>query len=65
MGWLGWSEPQALEADVNSILIAIEGKLELMYPNIKEKTKPATFAQRFHAFVKDHNTSFKARGGRK
>lgn len=30
MGWLGWSEPQALAADVNSVILALEAKREML-----------------------------------
>lgn len=29
LGWLGWTEEQALETDVNAILIAHEGRLSM------------------------------------
>ena len=61
MGWLGWTEPQAMDADVNSILLAMEGKLEMMYPEIAQKRrKENSFAARFKNFAKDHNIKIKA-----
>src|SRR5690606_23504683 len=30
LGWLGWSEDQAMRADVNSILIGYVGKMEML-----------------------------------
>ena len=53
MGWLGWSAAQALETDVNCILIAMEGKLEMMYPEVKKAKRTAT--SRFKDFVTGHN----------
>lgn len=29
LGWLGWTEQQALETDVNAILVAHEGRLSM------------------------------------
>lgn len=29
LGWLGWTEEQALKADVNAILIAQEGRIDM------------------------------------
>lgn len=29
LGWLGWTEQQALETDVNAILISHEGRLSM------------------------------------
>jgi len=52
MGWIGWTERESLRTDVNSILMAMEGKLEMMYPG---QTTPATPADKFRAFVAEHN----------
>lgn len=30
MGWLGWSEREAMEADVNSVLMALDRRAELL-----------------------------------
>jgi hypothetical protein len=57
MGWLGWSEQQALSADVNSIMVAMEGKLEMLYPEIKER-KTVTATAKFKSFVKSNNAKF-------
>lgn len=60
MGWLGWTEEQALKTDVNCILIAMEGKLEMLYPQIvAEKEKRGTMSARFKTFVSEHNTQIK------
>lgn len=54
MGWLGWTEPQALATDVNSIMIAMEGKLEMMYPECRAAPKNSA-SERFKDFAKGHN----------
>ena len=51
-----------MEADVNSILIGMEGRIEMMYPQAKKK--PAKFADRFKDFAKSHNAAIRARGKR-
>lgn len=59
MGWLGWTERDALRTDVNSILVAMEGKLEMLYPAIKEKaSKKRNFNGAFKDFIKTHNANF-------
>jgi hypothetical protein len=30
LGWLGWSEEQALSADVNAILVGYRGKVDML-----------------------------------
>lgn len=30
MGWLGWSEEQALSADVNAIAVAMQGRVAML-----------------------------------
>lgn len=44
MGWLGWTEAQALSADVNAIAIAYEGRLDMLATIglVKRETPPAT-----------------------
>lgn len=58
MGWLGWTEQQALCTDVNSIMIAMEGKLEMLYPEIHAKNG-ATATANFKSFIKSNNAKFK------
>lgn len=56
MGWLGWTERESLDTDVNSIMIAMEGKLEMMYPQAKEKAqKKKSAPERFKAFAAANN----------
>lgn len=56
MGWLGWTERESLDTDVNSIMLAMEGKLEMMYPEAKEKAnRKKNIANRFKAFAAEHN----------
>lgn len=57
MGWLGWTEQQALGTDVNSIMIAMEGKLEMLYPEIRGR-KAVTATAKFKSFVKSNNAKF-------
>ena len=56
MGWLGWTEKEALETDVNSILIAMEGKMEMMYPGCKQKK--VDVGTKFKEFAANHNRDF-------
>jgi hypothetical protein len=66
MGWLGWTERASLDTDVNSILIAMEGKLEFMHPQAtKKQPSKDNFAQRFKAFARDHNTAMRVKSARK
>lgn len=62
MGWLGWTERESMEADVNAILIGMEGKIEMMYP--QSKKKPVKFSDRFKDFAKSHNAAIRARSKR-
>lgn len=41
--------------DVNCILIAMEGRLEMMYPEIRQAETKGTAGARFKAFAKGHN----------
>lgn len=59
MGWLGWTEAEALSTDVNSILIAMEGKLEQLYPQSKKNDQ--LVSSKFSDFVKTHNARFSKR----
>jgi len=67
LGWLGWTERQALAADINSIQLAIEGKVEMLklihFPGKGQKPKEskASFADRFKEFTKTHNAIMKGR----
>lgn len=59
MGWLGWTEEQALKTDINSIMVAMEGRLEMMFPEIKKQNaQKRDFATSFKAFVRDNNARF-------
>lgn len=72
MGWLLWSEEEAMNADVNSIQMALEGRLEYVqmvhFPKSKkerdkERVKPKDpqqFANYFKEFARDHNLSRRA-----
>lgn len=53
MGWLGWPPTQALAADVNCIMLAMEGKLEMTYPEVKQAKRSTSSC--FKDFVKGHN----------
>lgn len=66
MGWLGWTEREALDTDVNSIMIAMEGKLDMMYPEAREKAnRKKTVANRFKAFAAANNASKEKENGRR
>ncbi len=54
MGWLGWTDEQSLKTDVNSIMIAMEGKLEMLYPEIRQQ-KALSASVKFKSFVKSNN----------
>ncbi len=65
MGWLGWNEKDSLAADVNSIMVAMEGKLEMLYPEAKKQlSDKKQFNNRFKSFVKSHNAHIKANRGK-
>ena len=62
MGWLGWTERDALNTDVNSIMIAMEGKLDMMYPEAREKAKrKLSVGDKFKAFAAEHNANWEKR----
>lgn len=62
MGWLGWNERDSLDTDVNSILIAMEGRLDMMYPEAKEQAdRKKAIPNRFKAFAAAHNANLKER----
>lgn len=66
MGWLGWTEREALDTDVNSIMIAMEGKLDMMYPEAREKAnRKKTIANRFKAFAAANNADKEKENGRR
>ena len=66
MGWIGWLPEQALAADVNAVIIAIEGRVEMLNgifgdpKKAKGKKRPIT-ARTWKAVVKAHNTVMKRR----
>lgn len=56
MGWLGWTQEQAMRADVNAIEIAMEGRIDMLrtvWGSKKEKKPPVP--TRWGDFVKTHN----------
>lgn len=58
MGWLGLNEMDALSANVNNIMVAMEGRVEMMYPEVlKEKKKD--ISRDFKSFVAHHNEAYK------
>lgn len=59
LGWLGWSEKEALASDVNSVMIAMEGKIEMLYPEAKKKE---ITPDKFKQFVKLHNRRLSEHG---
>lgn len=69
MGWLGWSEQEALDADVNSIHLALEGKAEMLklihFPEEKKETVKVDPVTAFKAFADDHNRKWRSGRRRK
>ena len=67
MGWLGWTEAEALETDVNSVELALSAKTELLktiYGSGEKdqgggKPSKKVTANRFKAFVERMNGSRK------
>ncbi len=66
-GWLGWSEEQALDADMNTIVLAYTGKTEMLKAifgstddNRPSKSKPKPTAKQVKNFAKTHNAVVKA-----
>jgi hypothetical protein len=62
MGWLGWTESHALAADVNSVILALEAKAELLSmcygdgkKRRKKKKRGKVDSHDFKAFVAQHN----------
>jgi hypothetical protein len=56
MGWLGWPPDVALNADVNCIEIAMEGKAEMINPSIRDGQPSGNLAaDKFRSFARDHN----------
>lgn len=68
MGWLGWSEPIAMAADVNSISLALEGRgslLKSIFGSGEDKSAPRRrmTQDRWRSIVRRTNAKF-GRGGR-
>jgi hypothetical protein len=63
MGWLGWPPDIAMEADVNCIDIAMEGKIEMMNPEYAQRNKKGVAAGKFRAFARDHNIRWERQHG--
>lgn len=61
MGWLGYTEAESMVTDVNCVMIAMEGRLEMMYPEIRQAKGMA--GARFRDFAKGHNARVKNEGG--
>lgn len=49
--------------DVNCVMIAMEGKLEMMYPEIRQAKVKGMAGARFRDFAKTHNARLKNEGG--
>jgi hypothetical protein len=61
MGWLGWTEQQAMQTDVNSIELAMEGKIEMINPELAQENRSRGLAgSKFRAFARDHNLKWGA-----
>lgn len=65
-GWLGWTEEQALDASMNTITLAYEGKVEMLKAifgsadDKPSKPKPKPTAKQLKNFAKTHNAVEKA-----
>lgn len=56
MGWLGWTEREAMRADVNAIEIAMEGKIDMLVSiHGKSKPKKLPVVKRWRDFAETHN----------
>lgn len=59
MGWLGWRPHETDTADVNDVLLALEGKIDLLammgYVKRLERGTKADFGRDWQAFKKRHN----------
>ena len=66
MGWLGWTANETLATDVNCIMIAMEGKLEMLYPEEvkKKRTDKRQFADKFKQAIGAHNAAVRRRDGK-
>lgn len=64
MGWLGWTERDALATDVNSIQLAMEGKIEMMDPSARRGDGESQLAAaKFRSFARDHNIRWSRENG--
>lgn len=61
MGWLGWAPNVAMASNVNNILVAVEGMLEMKYPEAKKENVASATALRFKDFARTHNAELKAK----
>jgi hypothetical protein len=68
MGWLGWSFEQAWFTDINAILIAMEGRMDMLRAIFggKKNDKPdrRDFASKFRNYAKVHNMMWAKRDER-
>ena len=67
MGWLGWSEGTALRTDVNSIVLAREGRVAMISAIFAPSPpdEPAPIGERFKDFAKTHNEVVSKKGRRR
>lgn len=70
MGWLGWTEEQTLHADMNAIVLAYEGKVDMLKAIHGDTDKEKGTQKRkpspddFRDFAADHNAMFRAQRAR-
>lgn len=60
MGWLGWTERATLSADVNSIVLAREGRMELLKMIFGSEKKESEGD--FRDFAERHNARLTKKG---
>jgi hypothetical protein len=63
LGWLGWTEDQLMDADLNAILVAYRGRVEMLKAifGSSDDDSGSTKTPKpkdFKAFSKEHNRKF-------
>lgn len=64
MGWLGWTPDQAMGADVNAIIIALEGRHEMLGAIFGTKEKPGESKRSGRGATVDQFQAWKKRTNR-
>ena len=52
-----------MATNVNNVMVAMEGHLEMKYPEIKQKAVPSVISTKFKDFAKTHNAHFNEKNG--